>query len=160
MNSDIRDQLGAHQTGPGPRNGHRMTYDAARAIALLFGGQDSDDRSLGDTWGWDGVAWRKLSTGGLEPRSWHTCIYDKDRKAVVLFGGKDLQRVPYGDLWRFEENQWVLKMPKEPPARIDHALAFDQNRGKVVLFGGKTPGPDGWVFGDTWEWDHTGWKRR
>ena len=86
--------------------------------------------------------------------------YDANCEAVVRFGGKDLQRVPYGDLWQFKGSKWILETPEGPPARIDPALVFDQSRGKVVLLGGKIPNKDGQVFGDTWEWDHTGWEQR
>jgi len=89
MNTNLNDQLNVYQARPGARNGHRMAYDAARTITLLFGGRDDADRSLGDTWGWDGVRWRKLSSAGPGPRSWHTVTYDKEKKAVVLFGGRD-----------------------------------------------------------------------
>jgi hypothetical protein len=35
-------------TGPGPREGSRMTYDAKRNCVVLFGGHSGE--RVGDTW--------------------------------------------------------------------------------------------------------------
>ena len=56
------------------------------------------------------------------------------------------------------DDEWVLEARTGPPPRIDHALEYDPNLKKLVLFGGKIPKRDGSVFGDRWEWSHSGWK--
>lgn len=52
---------------PSARYGHRMVYDEARELIVLFGGSipGPDGVPLGDTWEYDGATWvrRDISTG-------------------------------------------------------------------------------------------------
>lgn len=55
---------------------------------------------------------------------------------------------------------WVQLDVEGPPARHSPAMAYDSRRGVVVLFGGFTGRDrDALMYGDTWEWDGTEWKR-
>ena len=53
---------------PGDRSDPGMTYDAGRAVVVLFGGGNV---LAGDTWGWNGTDWSLLTIGSikLSPRS-------------------------------------------------------------------------------------------
>lgn len=46
--------------GPSPRTVHVMAYDSKRGYVALFGGSAQRTR-LGDTWTWDGRAWREFA---------------------------------------------------------------------------------------------------
>ena len=48
---------------PSPRHGHRMVYDASQNAVLMFGGRTHNQKYLGDTWSWDGMAWARLAAG-------------------------------------------------------------------------------------------------
>jgi hypothetical protein len=53
--------------GPGPssRDLTEMTFDAARGVTVLFGGDSNTSQgSLGDTWEWDGSQWRLVARSG------------------------------------------------------------------------------------------------
>ncbi len=50
---------------PGPRYGHSLTYDAARGVTILFGGEytqraGDDPIFLNDVWEYDGALWKKI----------------------------------------------------------------------------------------------------
>jgi hypothetical protein len=153
---DLGEHQSPRQTAPGARNGHRMAYDAARAITWLFGGTDDNQGPLGDTWGWDGTAWNGLACTGPEARSWHTMAYDSERKVVVLFGGRNALGKPLGDTWEWNGEAWRLVSAQGPPARDHHAMAYDFVRNRMVLHGGY----DGTqVLQDTWEWDGRSWSQ-
>ena len=79
---------------------------ARRGLVIVFGGTSSAG-FLGDTWSWDGTAWRQLATSGPEPRGMGYLAYDARRDRVVLFGGR--KGWPDGDLndtWEFESEVW------------------------------------------------------
>ena len=44
---------------PSRRKGARMAFDVARGVVVMLGGDDGE-RLLGDTWEWDGRAWRRI----------------------------------------------------------------------------------------------------
>ena len=76
-----------------PRAGH-VSYDAARARVVLFGGD------LDNMWEWDGMEWTQRSptpTPTPPPRTGSAMVYDAARGRVVLFGG--LTYGPSNDTW-------------------------------------------------------------
>ncbi|MBK8268137.1 MAG: hypothetical protein IPK83_07440 [Planctomycetes bacterium] len=77
-------------TGPAPRYGHSMTYDADRGVVLLFGGNASGGGSSyrNDVWQFDGAAWTELDLAQRPPGSmWSALAYDTVRGRAVMFGG-------------------------------------------------------------------------
>src|SRR5439155_2791409 len=93
-------------TLPGGRFGHAMSYDAARARAVLFGGTSCATAScgdLGDTWEWDGSRWRQASTLG-PARAGHGMTYDEARAMTVLFGG--VHSALLTDAWVWDGSTW------------------------------------------------------
>ncbi len=84
-------------TGPGPRSHHRMAYDAARGVTLMFGGND-DPR----TWAWNGTEWRVVAERGPSPRMLHAMTYDAVRERVILFGGSR----GADELWEWDGQRW------------------------------------------------------
>lgn len=55
--------------GPGPRASAGATYDSKRGLVVVFGGMSANGMR-GDTWGWDGTAWRKLADEGPQRERW------------------------------------------------------------------------------------------
>jgi hypothetical protein len=90
---------------PGPLSHHRMAYDAARGVTVLFGGGDSTST---DTWTYDGQAWTRHRVSGPPARWSPAMAYDAARARVVLFGGGRSGR-PFGslnDTWEWDGAKW------------------------------------------------------
>lgn len=139
--------------GPGVRNHHAMAFDAARGVAVLFGGQDRDIRMLGDTWEWNGKTWKRVATTGPAARVHHALVYDSARKKTLLFGGSDTSR-SYGDFWEWDGAAWKeISAPRAPSPRTACRMAFDEEKGEVVLFGGFRADPGPFI------WDGANWRR-
>jgi len=141
-------------SGPAPRTGHAMAYDAARGRIVLFGG-GLRGQLLGDTWEWDGTVWSQRASSGPVARNEHRMAYDSARGRIVLFGGDGIGGL-HGDTWEWDGTAWTQPASSGPTARYGHAMAYDAARGRVVLFGGD----GGSYLGDTWEWDGTAWTQR
>jgi hypothetical protein len=72
--------------GPSPRYGHKMAFDAARGVAVLFGGYDASGRN-GETWEWNGSVWTQRQVSGPSGRFRHAMCYDAAGGVTVLSGG-------------------------------------------------------------------------
>ena len=77
-----------------------MVYDAARSEIVLFGGLQSGNVFLADTWTWDGISWALASQDGPEPRAGASMAYDPTRDSTILFGGLDSDTDELGDTWQ------------------------------------------------------------
>ena len=98
---------------PGPRvTRHRMAFDAARGVTLLFADTE--------TWSWDGTEWRRVATTGPSQRVVSAMAYDAGRQRVVLFGGAGPGGVPpydsHADVWEWDGSRWLGPF-RQPPAR-------------------------------------------
>src|SRR2546427_3100970 len=101
-------------TGPSPRAGASISYDAADGYILLFGGQ-SPTAFLGDTWKFSTGSWTSiLVSNNPGKRILGSMAYDAAAGDgyVVLFGGanntistgfKDVLR----DTWKFSSGSWT-----------------------------------------------------
>ncbi len=157
-------ELTETSTGPAARWFHAMAYDDAREEIVLFGGSDEDvDRlaDFGDTWTWDGAAWRQRPTpAGLGPRAVPAMAYDAVREKVILFGGRDPEDELSSETWLWDGTEWTLAAVDGPSPRQGAALAYDPIGERVVLFGGADgPGPSN-TLSDTWVWDGHDWTER
>ena len=103
--------------GPGPRGRFAMTYDGSREMVVLYGGDVSKKKVnsssseevwdvRGDTWGWNGKQWTKISDGGPE-RMMAALGYDDAKKMLVLFGGGDRDETNYSETWQLQRDKWV-----------------------------------------------------
>lgn len=139
--------------GPLPRHSHAMVYDSVREVVVLFGGLNGgnsrDSVEFGDTWEWDGTAWKQVADTGPSPRMGHAMVYDSIRGVTVLFG-----RGGSTDTWEWDGVAWTQVADKGPSVRGRHGMAFDSLRGVTVLFGGIPR-----ELGDTWEWDGVAWTK-
>ena len=141
---------------PEARFGHRMVYHAARRTTLLYGGQTSDKRTLGDFWEWNGARWTRLNANGPAPRSWAGLSYDHARDRIVLFGGRSADGAARDDVWEWDGQRWHEQSARGPAARDHHAQTYDLARRRTVIHGGFTGGA---VLGDLWEWDGRTWRK-
>ena len=150
---------------PSQRADFSLTWDAARGVAILQGGNPvgKGNPLYDDTWEWREGRWRELELDRLEScgaRGWHSAAYDAAREEIVLFGGKrgdsSLDRA-WSDTWTWDGASWRSRTgPQGPPPRSSHAMAYDARREVVVMFGG---GVGRNYLGDTWEWDGKDWRR-
>lgn len=93
---------------PPPRSGHRMVYDEARGVTLLFGGRGTTSSSyLNDTWTFDGRAWTRMSPAHQPLARWFPAMaYDPVRERVVMAGGRDA--ATFDDTWEWDGADWTL----------------------------------------------------
>jgi hypothetical protein len=134
-----------------------FAYDPRRQRCLLFGGRGADD-VLGDTWEWDGTAWRQIHTSGPSPRMVGAAATDLTNDRIILFSGWTADQTLLDDTWAWDGEKWELISRAGPPPRISGQLAFDGTG--VVLFGGRTRTADGFRdLNDTWRLQGTSWVR-
>lgn len=122
---------------PAYRTDHAMTYDAARAEVVLFGGAGNGAVLYGDTLVWNGDAWSvRGATTAPSPRRGHRLAYDSARQRVVLFGGR-AGSTYLADTWEWDGNNWLQRITTfQPSPRSGHTMAYDAARQRTVLFGG------------------------
>jgi hypothetical protein len=137
------------QAPPG-RQDHAMAYDASRSAIILFGGRDTNNIVLGDTWKFDVHGWTQLAPAySPAARYGHTLSYDASRGTIILFGGWDGASL-YADTWEWNGTDWVsIAAGTSPAPRFRHGMTYDSTRAVHVLFGG-TGSED---YGDTWEYN-------
>jgi hypothetical protein len=124
---------------------------------VLFGGRGflAGD-FLGDTWEWDGAAWKQTATTGPPPRIDACMAYDSARRRVVLFGGNDVNYGLFSDTWEFDGKAWTKVATTGPSPRTAAAMVYHSVRGRILLFGGAGAGGR---LADTWEWDGKVWAQ-
>ncbi len=141
---------------PSPRCGHCLTFDESVGAAVLFGGVGRFDRSLGDTWLFDGSRWKVVKGPSPRPRRYASMAYDPDLQGCVLHGGSndELGKESYGDAWLFRDGTWTrLGADFKTSPRDDHGLAYHQSANCLVMLEGVsaergilTRGSNGWQW--------------
>ncbi|TME00133.1 MAG: hypothetical protein E6I76_00890 [Chloroflexi bacterium] len=152
--------------GPPARAFAAAGYDPVRGEVVLFGGRGAENRLLGDTWTWDGNAWRlRYNTVGPSPRKAAAMAWDPSSRRLLLFGGQGSAPGGQGetelrDTWAWDDSGWVpLHSSLSPPGRLGAgtaALATDATTGEVLLV------TDGASQGSTcslavWHWSAGSW---
>lgn len=98
-------------TGPEPRTRHRLAYDAARGVTVMFGGQIGSGPSSvypQDVWTWNGRTWTRMVAAGPSPRYMPAMAYDERRERVIMSGGS-LGARPFSalsDTWEWDGSAW------------------------------------------------------
>lgn len=138
-------------TSPTARAGHTVAFDVHRGKVVLFGGLDTNNSELGDTWEWDGTDWLLLSTASAPTaRSGHRMAFDVALGRVVMFGGERAGVGKLADTWAWDGMVWQqIQTTAAPAGRSHFGLAYDSWRGRITMFGGS--GGPGVILGDTWE---------
>ncbi|MCA8952884.1 MAG: hypothetical protein KDE27_25465 [Planctomycetes bacterium] len=151
-------QIGTPLLGPDVRDRVGFAYDERHDDLVLFGGRGpTNSNNLGDTWEWDGIAWRaRDNTLQPGPRAFHTLAADPAHRELVLFGGDDLLG-PLADTWLWDGGAWRSPATAVTPPARTHAAMCATGNDRVLLFGGSdTAGLD---LGDTWLWNGSGWQQ-
>jgi len=146
-------------TQPTARRAAGAAFDFTQASALLFGGLQTGNVNLDDTWAYDGATWTQLTPATVPPPRWgHRMVLDSRRARIVMFGGRSpTLTATANDTWEWNGTDWTQVMTANAPSpRAFYSMAFDERRGKVVLFG--TQSGSTFAGGDeTWEYDGTDW---
>jgi hypothetical protein len=135
-----------------------MEYDEARQQIVLFGGFCGESTVLGDTWIWNGRAWRDARPPVSPPaRGRAGMAYDPIREELVLFGG-DANGTDFNDTWVWDANGWSQRTTGSgPPPMQAMAMAFDPITKAILLAGGYSAlSTQGELF-EIWSWDGSRW---
>lgn len=148
---------------PSARSFAAMAYDPATDQLVLFGGQNTGFRQLGDTWTWDGTSWtHQQPVTSPHARAGASMAYDAQTGQLVLFGGGFAKRGTlrnFRSTWTWDGTNWTKQQPiSSPKARSGASMAYDAATGQLVLFGGLLGNTV--VLGDTWTWDGLTWIRQ
>jgi hypothetical protein len=78
-----------------------MVYDAARAVSVVFGGENGAGLDYAQTWQYASGSWAQLAVPGPSARAGVGMAYDSARAVTVLFGGLHFAspNVFYADTW-------------------------------------------------------------
>jgi hypothetical protein len=125
---------------PEPRCGHALACDPKSGQAVLFGGIGEGDRTLSDTWVFNGKAWRELRrVPSPPPRRYAAFAYDPSHQGCLLHGGSvdDVGRQQFGDSWLFRDGGWArLPAGFDTDVRDDHGLAYHRTARTMVMLDG------------------------
>jgi hypothetical protein len=141
-------------SGPSPRFGDTLAFDAARRDFVLFGGQTAKGSS-DETWTWNGSRWRKNSPPHKPAaRRMAAMAYDPQQKVVVLYGGlvqNGAEGSVASDTWTWDGSDWtqVAATDSIPGKRIGARMVTAG--AEVVLFGGSVD-PNSDFSADAWTW--------
>ena len=123
---------------PAARSDAAMAYDPVREVTVMFGGR-SDAGDLGDTWTWDGRAWRQQHPAVSPPaREGAGMAFDRRSGRVLMVGGWNstyLGPDGSGETWSWDGSTWRREQSARGPALSGplSAVASDPESGQVVL---------------------------
>ena len=135
-----------------------LAFDETANVAVLFGGTDDEDKTLGDTWTFDGESWKRIESGGPPARRYASMAYHPGLEGCLLHGGAfdDNGDEMFGDAWLFKDNNWTrLPASHETTERDDHGLIYHSKAKQMIMLEGVagergilTLGKDGWEMVD------------
>ena len=137
-----------------------MTFDSARGVLVLFGGETSPGVATNDIWEFDGTAWTQVfPSNPPTPRSGHDMAFSVALGKTVVCGGFDtVNQVTTDETWTWDGSTWQqLSTANTPSPRVDHRMTFHFPSAAVLMHGGRSSGPD--ALGETWEFDGRDWYR-
>jgi len=147
--------------GPAGRARTALAFDRKRNEVVLFGGVgaapagSNDQPFFGDTWIWNGTAWRQTSSTGPRGRYAHGMTYDEKRGVTLMYSGAAAHKgAPLSDMWEWDGTRWteITLQGPTPGYRYQPVMVYDIARDRVVLVGGSRDAAD------TWEWDGARWQ--
>lgn len=151
--------------GPSPREWAAETMDQAAGYVLLFGGYDSTDHLLNDTWTFVGGNWTELQAESPpQARAGAALAYDPTLGYAVLFGGYNHTLAccgtdELGDTWMFSGGTWSKASGSNGPAPRSFAgFGYLPSVGALILVGGSTS--QSTDASDTWWYTGGGWSNR
>jgi len=142
---------------PPPRRGFALTLDTDSQDALLFGGYNSTEGFLNDTWWTDGLQWTKVGVNTTPlGRIFPNLVYDEGHGEAILYGGYNESEF-LGTTFTWVPYAWTQQFPHiSPPPRVGASMAYDAAHIETILFGGNYS--VGKLLNDTWAWDGENWR--
>ncbi|MFT7633976.1 MAG: hypothetical protein ACI87E_005035 [Mariniblastus sp.] len=144
----------AGNSKPSARGGHCLCADESAGVAVMFGGFDEQNNTLGDTWVFENNVWKNIEGPGPSPRRYASFAYHPGMQGCFLHGGTydDNGDQMYGDSWLFKDQKWTRLAAKfDTSARDDHGLIFHRAANKMIMLEGVsaergllTLNEDGW----------------
>jgi hypothetical protein len=124
---------------PLTRYWHAMSYDRARNVVLLQGG-NATGGPIGDFWQWNGSDWSPIAAvSGPGARSRHGMVYDESRQRTVVYGGQG-PGTASAATWEWDGSSWsAIIAPTAVPNTC--RMAFDHGVGQVALRTTPVSGP-------------------
>eukprot|EP00941_MAST-03F_sp_MAST-3F-sp1_P006344 g6344.t1 len=133
---------------PSPRAHHSAAYLPACAVAVFFGGRNSNG-VLGDLFVFEpnGSGWSSPQSTGTSPspRCWHTTVCyngpnEDDDTKILVFGGCDASGMTDASLftWQRTTCEWkkLNVVGNKPSARMGHACVLVPGKERTLFFGG------------------------
>lgn len=125
------------------RPGARCLHDCFTSSSgqmVLYGGQNDDDRALGDLWSMrPNGSWNREPDP--RPRARRLYAVTEAGPNAFIFGGAGANDDVLDDLWRVDretlEFTRVRTTGPTPPGRSAGTLVTDRKRGRILLFGGE-----------------------
>jgi Galactose oxidase, central domain/Kelch motif len=149
-------KLCAQVACPEARSGYAFAYDPDRQVAVLFGGQDINNKRLDDTWEWATGKWRRIDIAAPPARINATMVYDPVAKRMLMFGGSTNSGAQ-NDVWTYDGKLWTkVEYGLLPPARQLATAVYDKKQSRLILFGGLDVKKN--RLGDTWVMEKDHWK--
>jgi hypothetical protein len=141
-------------TSPPFRSYPGMTYDQARGVVVLFGGQQQAKGGAiayrNDTWTWNGTSWTNPPISSPPPgRTLMGMDYDAALGVTVITMGCCNGASLWPDVWYWNGTSWTQQNPAPvSPIRQAFVMTYFPPSGTIVLYGGS--GPTGSLLQDTW----------
>lgn len=156
---DLENRRWIQKTRPGipGRVASTLTSHLASGAIVLYGGKNSSNAVLPDTWVYSQGVWRRHEGPGPGYRYGHAAAYDPTREAVVVFGGSGVGA--YTDTWEWDGDEWrSIEMSPEcrPEPRVGHDMVYHPGLGGIVMHGGDFRQN---VRADTWLYKDQCWSR-
>lgn len=128
---------------------------------VLFGGlgdvPSATNGFFGDTWAWDGAAWKQLEVSG--PTARYIGAAAPGDSQALFFGGVFEQQggtpLMLSDTWTWKGGAWT-KLATSGPSGREYA-AMGRLGDTVILFGGWSESAG--TLGDMWIWDGKTWTQ-
>ena len=146
---------------PGDRAGSAMVYDSESDRVIMFGGINTNNEFLKDTWEYDynTNTWTEMTPPDSPQRAGHAMAYDSESDRVIMFGGGiDFTNIEGTWAYDYNANIWTEMSPDiSPPNDHDHKMAYDSESDRVIMWGTSLIGNKNgsvWTYDfntDTWE---------
>jgi hypothetical protein len=133
-----------------------MGWDPVRQRVVLFGGEGMN-RTLNDTWEWDGTTWTDVtSVPSPSPRGFTDLVWHPPRRSHMVYAGSSGLFAVLDDTWERRGPDWAQQpIPAQPAARQGASSAPLADGSGIVVFGG---GVANGVVNDLWQlrWRNSG----
>jgi hypothetical protein len=148
----------ASGSGPVPRVGASMAYDAVRKVVVMHGGYDQHTNWSNDTWAWDGARWSQLSPLNSPPADGYVreqpMCWDGQRVLMVNEQGSPTGVGEPSQTWWWDGSSWTQISATGAPALgfagfQPVAMAYDTTRHVTLLFSQVSGVPTTWAFDGT-----------